>query len=338
MGYPDAKCEAMLEEMKIRYPQGRLWKLEAGRMQAKNRQLRKAIATLDTNNDSKMKQISALNMFEKSLDAMYLHDYALASSSFITCIDMNNWSHSLYYYIAGACQVELYRNFRETDPKQATVHRNKALEYLKKAPTLAGKKRLLAKQLPLDTFVIRKVQKWEERAKAWNHADFIDCIGVSPVEEMIYLWNGTKRMSSDELNDSLKALDWSRVHTPDKHQTNLDERAIHSLLYATVLRNQGKFEEARTILNRDIISQDRNAFKGPLKDDWTCPSAHYEMGVLAWVEKDVPGVDERTKVAECEAWVEKTAKWEAYVLDARIGLRVTTAQDTLKRHKTSLAQ
>lgn len=30
-------------------------------------------------------------------------------------------------------------------------------------------------------------------------------------------------------------------------------------------------------------------------------------------------------------WIEKAANWEKYELDARIGLKIATAQDTLRR-------
>ena len=74
-------------------------------------------------------------------------------------------------------------------------------------------------------------------------------------------------------------------------------------------------------------------FKGPLKDDWIVPSAYYEMAAVCWQEKDVQGVDTKAKVAECDEWLNKVAKWESYVLDARIGMKVTTGLDTMKRYK-----
>ena len=77
----------------------------------------------------------------------------------------------------------------------------------------------------------------------------------------------------------------------------------------------------------------RHEFKGGLKDDWTCPSAHYEMAVIAWFEKDVEGIDTKAKVVECDEWLSKVSKWDSYVLDARIGLKITTAIETLKMYK-----
>jgi hypothetical protein len=258
-GFPKAKCEALLRDMRARYPVSRLWRLEEARMLSGNRQLKAAIEALEHNSDSPMKQVSSINMFEKSMDAMYIHDYSLCSISFIKCVELNSWSHALYYFIAGIAQVELYRDVRVSDPEAAKIHKMKAMEYLKMAPTHSGKKKFLAKQLPFDLYVVRKMQKWEERAHDWS-VDLVDAIGVSPVEEMIYLWNGSKRMNASELEDSLANLEWNRVTHPEKHTSNLDETAIHALLKATLLRGQNKFDESKQLLKTEILSHDRYEF------------------------------------------------------------------------------
>jgi hypothetical protein len=78
----------------------------------------------------------------------------------------------------------------------------------------------------------------------------------------------------------------------------------------------------------------RAEFKGHLRDDWTHPSAYYEMAVLAWFEKDLPGTsDPKAKMTECEEWLRKVSRWETYVLDTRIGLKITTALETIKMYK-----
>jgi hypothetical protein len=113
----------------------------------------------------------------------------------------------------------------------------------------------MSKQLPFEVYVARKVQKWEERAKEWN-VDLLDAIGVSPLEEMIYLWNGSKRMSTSELETSLVNLDWQRTSYPEKHKANLDEVAIQALVMSSTLRNLGRFEDARKTLEDDILKHD----------------------------------------------------------------------------------
>ena len=57
------------------------------------------------------------------------------------------------------------------------------------------------------------------------------------------------------------------------------------------------------------------------------------MACVAWHEKDVEGEDHKAKVMECESWLEKTSKWEQYVLESRMSVKVTTSQLTVRRHK-----
>lgn len=346
-GYPRQRCEALLQDMRARHPKSHLWLLEEARMNAFNKHLTRAVRMLDTSTKSPLKQVEALKMFEKSLDAMYSHDFALCSTSFIACVSLNNWSHALYYYIAGAAQIELYRAHKLTDPATAKKHAAKADELLHLAPQHAGKKKFMARQLPFDVFVTRKLKKWDTRAHEWS-CPFVDAVGVSPLEEMIFFWNGYKRMDDAQLSASLTHLSWSSDPQQNSqwksHESGADERAVLAVLTAATLRNLRRYDEARQILQRDVLSVDRSELKGGLRDDWTAPAAHYEMGVVCWMEKDALGVVgngnggtrdpaslTEKKVRECEAWIEKAAKWEGYELDARIGLKIATAQDTLKR-------
>ena len=56
------------------------------------------------------------------------------------------------------------------------------------------------------------------------------------------------------------------------------------------------------------------------------------MAVIAWYEKDLEGFDKKAKIAECEEWLHKVEKWETYVLDTRLGVKVKTALETLKTY------
>lgn len=353
-GYPKARCEALLADMRMRHPKSHLWLLEEARMHAANRRLSEAVALLNRSTKSPLKQVEALDMFEKSLDAMYMHDYTLCSDSFIACVSLNNWSHALYYYIAGATHVELYRHYQTRSPKAAAIHAKKATELLREAPRHAGKKKFMARQLPFDLFVARKLNKWEHRAREWN-IDLIDAVGISPIEEMIYLWNGYKRMDSSHLEASLAALAWNEDKSSGRAwpEQYADERAILSTLRGVIYRNLGQWDRATEVLRKGVLSIDKAELKGVHKDDWTAPAAHYEMGVICWMRRKDNGTaavvaaagaavsnqrdehdgrkDEAAWVDECERWVEKSAKWEAYELDARIGIKIATAQDTLKK-------
>ncbi|MCJ1385040.1 Mitochondrial outer membrane protein iml2 [Xylographa soralifera] len=333
-GYPSHRLEGLLHEMRRRYPQSRLWLLEEARMTASKKRLDAAIDLLSGVDRSPLKQIEALSMFEKSLNAMYSHRYDLCSQSFRNCCDLNNWSHALYYYIAGSSHVELYRRAKASnDASSAAEQASRATELLYKVRENAGKKKFMARQLPFDIFVVRKLNKWEARAKEWN-ISFIDAIGISPFEEMVYFWNGHRRMNDAQLQASLAAIAWSEDPTLNLHfhREGLDEHAILAVLRAAIFRAQGDHEAARELLKKEVISHDRALFKNNFKDDWTCPTAHYEIGANLWMERDGSERD-RERVKEAEEWVQKAGSWEKYELDARIGLKITTGLETLKGWK-----
>ncbi|KAL7823172.1 hypothetical protein V8C26DRAFT_110256 [Trichoderma gracile] len=341
VGPPIEKCERLLANMRSRYPDSRLWRVEESRMLANERKLSEALELLKTGKESKMKQVAALNNFELSLDGMFAFEWELMRDSFLKCLEVNDWSPSLYYYLAGCASLELYRNaFHSGDKDEARRQKNKTEEFYRKAPTVIGKKRLMARQLPLETFLQRKVQKWEDRAKALG-IDLADAIGSSPALEMCYVWNGQKRMGPRELEKGLDYLNWERCTASKevvaKIQEEKDEMGVWAVGRASLLRGAGKLDEARTLLQDKILAYDKSVFKGTMKDDYVMPAAIYEMGAISWTECCNPpeGTKEdileyrRKKMLECEEQINKVKVWEAYVLDARIGLRATSGLETL---------
>lgn len=82
-GYPVERLETLIADMRARYPKSSLWKIEQARMASSNRNLEKALEILLQEDNSPLKQVEALKMFERSLDAMYLHRYELCAESFM---------------------------------------------------------------------------------------------------------------------------------------------------------------------------------------------------------------------------------------------------------------
>ncbi|KAJ5158848.1 Outer membrane protein IML2 mitochondrial/Tetratricopeptide repeat protein 39 [Penicillium coprophilum] len=355
-GYPQERLAALLAEMRSRFPSSRLWMLEESRMLGANKDLDSALALLSTGNKSPLKQVEGLCVFEKSLNALFLHRYDVCADAFLECVELNSWSRSLYYYIAGSCHVALYRQSLH-DPKLAEEHAKKATVYMRKAPEFAGKKRFMARQLPFDIFVTRKLAKLEARAKEWN-VPFVDAIGVDPIEEMIFFWNGHSRMTNEQLEESLTRLQWCESENNKTwSREGTEEKAILELLRAAVLRSLCRHGEAKKLLQTRVLNHDKALFKAHLKDDWVHPVAHFEMAANFWMERPtyqtLHGITtcpkaldeaeasmasggtstevERKQVLECKKYLDYAARWETYELDARIGLKVTAALEAVDK-------
>ncbi|KEF52741.1 uncharacterized protein A1O9_11158 [Exophiala aquamarina CBS 119918] len=361
-GYPAPRLQALLVDMRRRYPNSRLWLIEEARMAASKRQVDTALDLLSAPGKSQMKQIEALHMFEKSLNAMYAHRYKLCADSFLACVDLNSWSQGLYFYIAGASHLAAYRHDKSLSEQKRKDHARIAEEYFKTAPTKVGKKKMMGRQLPFDGFVVRKLAKWEARAIRLN-CSFVDAIGVNPLEEMIFLWNGYKKMDARHLQESLDNLAWSEDPTKNPHsweQEELDERSILALLRAVILRNLSRHKESKDILVQNILNHASHEFKGLNHDDWTAPTAHHEMAVNLWMQRssyaklngaklqgDDPSKETNVEkvapppqldhagdfklVQECKVHLEKAKNWEKYELDARLGMKITAAMNAVKQ-------
>lgn len=325
---PTDRLRTLLKDLREMYPKSKLWLLEEARMLSADRKLEEATELIVNGRKSSLKQIEALGVFELSLSYMYLHRYQDCADSFLQCIGMNNWSHALYYYIAGACCVEQYRLHRDSDREKAKTFAARGEQHLREVLSHAGKKKFMARQLPFDVFVTRKIAKWDARAKA-RSCSFVDAIGVSPVVEMTYFWSGFRRMSEQHLRISLDRLAWSEQQ-PDWSKEPADETAVLFFLRGICQRFLGEVQTAQTTLVERVFEHELSALKlCDHADTWPLPVAHYEMAVCYWQQAGV-GRD-AAAWRKCGDELTKVERWESYDLEARVGLKITTARETLRR-------
>ena len=114
--------------------------------------------------------------------------------------------------MVGVAYVELYRkNVASGNSLEAERYAQLAENLLNRVPEFMGKRRLLARGFPLEIFIDRKLRKWAHNAKERN-IRFVDGIGVSPAEEMIYIWSKSSKNTSVEeniiLTEGFKSCRW----------------------------------------------------------------------------------------------------------------------------------
>lgn len=95
-------------------------------------------------------------MFEMSLTTMFLHDYELSAKSWQKCTELSQWSPTMYAYLTGCCYLELYRSRRIQNSEAVEKYKKLAREFIRKGPPLAGRQKVMSKELPFDTYVCRK--------------------------------------------------------------------------------------------------------------------------------------------------------------------------------------
>lgn len=212
----------------------------------------------------------------------------------------------------------------------------------------------MGRQLPFDTFVMRKIAKWSARATSQS-TSFLSAIGVSPLEEMIFFWNGYKKQSPEHLSQSLANLSWSESQAGWKDEAD-DEKAMLKVLRAVVLRNLRRHDESLAEL-RAVLSLDPNALRGEPRDDWPIPVAHYEVAVNLWMQRAgyintygegvvaiaagtsnaaAPAMSKEdiardaALVADVKKHTDTAKNWGRFALDARVGMKITAAAGAVK--------
>ncbi|KAK5090127.1 Mitochondrial outer membrane protein iml2 [Lithohypha guttulata] len=345
-GYPSDRLKGLLAEMRNRYPDSHLWMIEEARMAAAGRDIDRALELLGRAGKSDMKQLQALQVFEKSLNAQNSHHYELCAESFLECVELNAWSQALYYFVAGAALLQRSRDLAaEGSAAEAQKLATLAEEHIKKAPSFVGKKKMMGRQLPFDLFVQRKVNKWTANSAAWG-CSFLDAVGVPPIEESIFLWNGYKKMNESQLQKSLQNLERAE-QSPHWDKQGIDAQTVATLLRATIYRNLRQHKKAQAILEENVFVHDKSAFSAPGMDTWAAPASYYEHAVNSWQQRNeyivrfgtsLAGpsanqqsasnaeiVADRVHVASARKHVETAKNWGSYELDARIGMKITAA-------------
>lgn len=336
--HPGKILENALLQARALFPNSALWLLNEARMLSGKGRLKEAVALMDSIDVNKieMRQVKVLMIFDRAITLVHLHEYDRAAEDLIALVDISDWSHALYTYFAGCCYLENWRMcqmgiLNESNSKGSKWYEDKAKQLIFSASNHLGKKTFKAKNLPLDRFMLRKVEQFSKFQRQLGCENPLDAIATSPVHELAYFYNGYNRMTKDGLELTMRML--TEYENPAIKLKNPDQELIKDLLTSLTLRRLGKIKEGCELLDKNVlpkffsIDPNNNKVKYVKKeeDPWAYPTALYERALFCW---KLNGME---SLPECREWLTRAQNYSAdYELSTRVGMKIKAALDRVE--------
>ncbi|KAM3159908.1 Inclusion body clearance protein IML2 [Lachancea thermotolerans] len=332
--HPGKMLEDALLQARALFPNSALWLLQEARMLSSRGRLQEAVDLMDSIDVSgiEMKQVRALMIFDRAMTLVHLHEFERAAEDLLSLLDINEWSHALYTYFAGCCYLENYRMCQMglMEDSRIDFFKERATTLIFDAPNMLSRKKFMSKNLPLDRFMLRKVEQFKKFQSQLQLQDPLDAIGVSPVHELTYFYNGYNRMTEDCLKLSHKLLTEYRNPTIDAKEPN--QELVKNLLTSLTSRRLGKVQEGCDMLDKNVLPQiitlqpdGKVKYIKKTEDPWAYPTALYERALFTWKLKGLDGLE------ECKMWLTRAQDYaDDYELSARIGMKIKAAIDRLE--------
>ncbi|KAG7095511.1 hypothetical protein E1B28_006250 [Marasmius oreades] len=350
---------AIVDSVHARYPNGSLWILNQAKIKRMSGDLEGAIKVLTEGLEPSKKveskafrQADTMLVFELAWTYLSRRQYQEAAEMFIRMTELNNWSHATYYFLAAGCYF-------------STGNKDKAQELLDAVPALMGKKgqgKVGGKPPPTEMLIMKKLEFYEGKAKKLGAKQIVDCIVISPAEEIGIFWNNHARISPETAEAHI--LEWSALtpsvtiqsqYIPPEssssyNQVDLatpDELAIRSLLLGLVHRSLSDFEASRKFLDDAAERHDKVE-----TSTWVGGVAWFELAVLDL--KEVEAIERSSSRPEPAAlrsqWLqalkianEKLDKAlglapNSVDLSSRLDSRITMLRDEIETKRRMLAE
>ncbi|ODV69283.1 mitochondrial outer membrane protein IML2 [Hyphopichia burtonii NRRL Y-1933] len=375
MRNPALYTTQLLTKARKFFPHNALWILQEGRILASQGKLKDATHLMqsftdDPNNKIQMLQVKSLLVFDRAMLYAFNQEFDSAAEDFLSLVKLSSWSQGVYLYLAGSCYLAQWRMIKlglvEYDESERdnllTMYAQKAERYIKEAPTYvpghghnaSQKKGGIGgsnKQMPFDKFLLRKYKNIETNTKKYPELSFVECIGTSPIHELVYFWNGYNRMQPRDLEISYKVLGFTGAPNTEaslnSHEFDYssieetkDEAMVRYFLQAITLRQLGKWKEGLKLLDSHVISryvtQDSPAgfkFSRLTYSPYLYPTALYEKSMFVWLfNSTAPDADIKNAIKESQAWMKKAeivSDVGDYELSTRTSMRIKAAGDRL---------
>ena len=319
-GWPVERCNKTLDEINAFYPHGKLWVLHHAKLRGMEKDLPAALDVLDkgfASGKSDLPQIETLMLFEYALDCSFNHQYIKAAEYFIRVRDQNDWSHALYTYFAACCHIEEARSHGSADSL------TKANDLLATIPDMFQTSKKLfggVTRFPIESLIERRITKWTKRRNASGSGGIAEYAGSSPLAELIYVYNGWRRMGKDALSR------WQNL--PPAPDMDSDDELCRDLMHAVILRNSGDIDTASSILSSFCAKKHKTA------EGWAIAFGYYEYAVCLWWQlQTIKGKELSIKLDECYKFLRMAVDCDDNELEGRLNIRVQLAKEVVKARK-----
>lgn len=331
--HPGKILENALLQSRAFFPNSALWLLNEARMLATNGRLADAVNLMDSIDVNKiqMRQVKSLLIFDRAIILSQMHEYERAADDLLSLLKISDWSHAFYTYYAGACYLENWRmcQLGLIKSDKAEYYKKRARELIFGAPSLLGKKTFKSKYLPLDRFMLRKVEQFIHTQESLKLSDSLDAVATSPVHEIAYFYNGYNRMTKRELELSQKLI--TQYCNPSIEHKNVDQEMIKNFLFSLTLRRLGEVQQGCDILDEKVLPHLFSLQNGKVKfvkkteDPWLYPASLYERALFTWKLQNMKGLP------GCKEWLTRAQNYSVdYELSARIGTKIKAALDRVE--------
>ncbi|KAG2237989.1 hypothetical protein INT48_002551 [Thamnidium elegans] len=193
-------AQSMLEKMKKSYPHGQIWYLMEGKLKKLQGQLDTSIMLLkqakspaipinrtDTQEYLRNASITEFTQFKSFLtyelgwSYIYAGNYFEASETFFCLESMCNWSRVFYHYISTCCMI-------------ADGRYDKAALEIRQMTNMLGQRKPNCNEQYAESRIKHWVDTSTKNQTTLNKTLQFDI--VNPLWELVYLWNGTRLLSS----------------------------------------------------------------------------------------------------------------------------------------------
>ncbi|KAJ3848955.1 outer membrane protein Iml2/Tetratricopeptide repeat protein 39 [Lentinula lateritia] len=204
--------EGVVRSIEARYPTGALWILNRAKIYRMTCDPESAIRVItsgleERQNDAEgehtkgCKQGDSLLLFELAWIHLSQRHYMESAAAFLKLTELTGWSHGTYYFIAAGCHISLALS-------------DNAQGLLDAIPSLLDKRKIGGKELPTEVLIKKKMAFYKKKQKrlGGDEAKFVECIRISPAEEMGIFWNTHNLISPSLAKAHIK--DWSALSPP----------------------------------------------------------------------------------------------------------------------------